>query len=214
MSKRYKNEKAKSSVVFKIILAIILIPIVLCSLIILIKGTLFPDKIPDVFGIKPMIVMSNSMESYISRGDLVFVKITKGEDLKKQDIIAYRLEGENYVITHRIVDIKQEDGEYKFETKGDNNNSSDGTLVRYKEVEGKYINKIPKLGAILMFLQDPKGLVIILLIVLIVGMLWINAAKDDEEVDNNRRNKDYGDDNKYTRRNDDRFEVESRKTKH
>lgn len=214
MSKRFKNEKASGSIIFKIILAIILIPVVLCSLIILIKGTLFPDKIPDVFGIKPMIVMSDSMESYISRGDLVFVKITKGEDLKKQDIIAYRLEGENYVITHRIVDIKQENGEYKFETKGDNNNSSDGTLVRYKEVEGKYINKIPKLGAFLMFLQDPKGLVIVLLIVLIVGMMWINAAKDDEKEDNYRKNKDSNDDNRYTRKNDDRFEIDNKKTKH
>jgi signal peptidase len=214
MSKRFKSEKANGSIIFKIILAIILIPIVLCSLIILIKGTLFPDKIPDVFGIKPMIVMSDSMESYISRGDLVFVKITKGEDLKKQDIIAYRLEGENYVITHRIVDIKQENGEYKFETKGDNNNSADGTLVRYKEVEGKYINKIPKLGAFLMFLQDPKGLVIVLLIVLIVGMMWINAAKDDEKEDNYRKNKDSNDDNRYTRKNDDRFEIDNKKAKH
>lgn len=217
MSKRFKEGRTKGGIIFKILLAIVVLPIVICSLMVLVKGILFPDKIPDIFGYKPLIVVSNSMENYISKGDLVIVKMVGKNDLQKQDIIAYRLEGQNYVVTHRIFDIKEEDGQIKYQTKGDNNVTPDGDLIKFNEVEGKYVTKISKLGNFLLFMQDPKGLVIMLLVVLVIGLIWINAAKDDDDTRRKNNRNDFEEDSnskRYTRANDDRFEVNERKPKH
>ncbi len=193
MSKRFKEEKTVGSVLFKILLCIVVLPIVLCSLIVLVKGIAFPDKIPDVFGYKPLMVVSHSMEDYINKGDLVIVKMVDKSNLQKQDIIAYRLEGQNFVVTHRINDIKEVDGEIKYQTKGDNNSTPDGDLIKFSEVEGKYVTKIPKLGNFLLFMQDPKGLVIMLLVVLVIGLIWINSAKDDDDVKRKKARNEFED---------------------
>ena len=217
MSKRFKEEKTVGSVLFKILLCVIVLPIVLCSLIVLVKGIAFPDKIPDVFGYKPLIVVSHSMEDYINKGDLVIVKMADKNDLQKQDIIAYRLEGQNFVVTHRINDIKEVDGEIKYQTKGDNNSTPDGDLIKLSEVEGKYVTKISKLGNFLLFMQDPKGLVIMLLLVLVVGLIWINAAKDDDDIKRKKagnESEDSDSSKRYTRTNDDRIDTNQRMPKH
>ena len=57
--------------IIKMIVAIIAIPILTISIMIIYKANKYPDKIPDIFGIKPMIVLSGSMEAKIHTGDLV-----------------------------------------------------------------------------------------------------------------------------------------------
>ena len=63
-----------------------------------------PEKIPSIFGYKPFIVLSGSMEAEIYKGDLAIVKNVDATTLKKNDIIAFRDE-EGYVVTHRIVKV-------------------------------------------------------------------------------------------------------------
>ena len=115
-----KENKRKSDIPF-IIFLIICIPILIINLIIIIKGNMNPDKVPDVFGYKPFAVVSGSMETSINVGDLVIAKkIDSDKSLKNGDIIAFRT-SDNYVVTHRIVETKDENGKRYFTTKGDNN---------------------------------------------------------------------------------------------
>lgn len=158
-----------------LIMLLILIPILIINLVIIYKANKYPNDIPEVFGYKPLIVMSGSMETSIYTGDLIFVKEVAPETLKVGDIIAFR-EDDDYVTTHRIVGIKDVDGEKCFETKGDNNNASDQNLVEFNNVEGIYVYRIKGLGNLLVFLQKPLGLAVVLLIILIVGLITFSIS--------------------------------------
>lgn len=148
------------------------------TIFLLVAGTIvykayrYPDRVPDIFGIKPMIVLSGSMETSIYTGDLVFTKMVDTSTLKVDDIIAFRNENDK-VTTHRIIEIVNDNGIKKFKTKGDNNNTEDANLVALDDVEGIYIGRIPKVGNFLLFMQKPIGLIVVLLIILVIGLLWL-----------------------------------------
>ena len=67
-----KHNKGKFDLPFMVFL-IICIPILVINLIIIIRGNMNPDRVPDVFGYKPFAVVSGSMETSINVGDLVIV---------------------------------------------------------------------------------------------------------------------------------------------
>lgn len=172
--KEKKNGGIISKIVGAIVTLVLLSSIIICGMI-MIKANKYPDKIPDIFGYKPMIVLSGSMETSINTGDLVFVKVVEPSTVKVGDIIAFRNET-NTVTTHRIIDITTQDGKRMFQTKGDNNNVADANLVSESVLEGIYDFKIAKLGDVLMFLQRPIGLAIVLLVILIIGLIWLYIA--------------------------------------
>lgn len=168
-----RNSKAQKKIsigqIVKIIIFVIAIPLLFFAVDIMYKSVKYPDKVPDVFGIKPMIVLTGSMEAEIYAGDLALVKEVDPSTLKENDIIAFRNE-ENKVTTHRIVEIVSEGTETLFRTKGDNNNVEDSNLVKTTSVEGIFVARIPKIGSFLMFMQQPIGLAVVLLVILVVGL--------------------------------------------
>ena len=154
----------------KIIIITILAIILLINISIIAQTKLKPNLVPNIFGFKPFIVLSGSMESKINVGDLVFVKEVNPNELKVGDIIAFR-DSEDIVTTHRIVDIETKDNELCFVTKGDANNANDDGIVYSNMVEGKYQTKIAKLGNAILFIQEPIGFVVMLMSILIICLL-------------------------------------------
>lgn len=73
-----------------IIIIILLLPILFVSSAILINSIIYPDEIPSFFGWKPFIVLSGSMETEIFPGDLAIVKDEGVENLKVDDVIAFK----------------------------------------------------------------------------------------------------------------------------
>ena len=159
----------KLNKVVSIIILIILIPILFVNGVILVNSFMHPDEIPSFFGWKPFIVLSGSMETEIDAGDVAVVKETDTASLKKGDIIAFK-SGE-IVITHRIYDIIQEEGETRYITKGDNNNAEDNGYVLPEQIEGVYQFKISRLGNIEMFIQTPIGMIVCLSVPFIILVL-------------------------------------------
>ncbi len=155
--------------IIMIVVLIILLPVLFINIIILANSFIHPDKVPSFFGWKPFIVLSGSMESQIYPGDIVVVKEVDTNSLKKDDIIAFR--EENIVITHRIIDIIEENGIKKYVTKGDNNNTKDSGYVTQEQVEGIYKFKIGRIGNLAIFIQTPIGIVVCLSIPLILLIL-------------------------------------------
>lgn len=171
--------KDKRSKILTILAVIILVPIILINLSIIIQANTDKDKVPSVFGYKPFIVLSGSMESSILKGDLVIVKITDPTTLEVDDIIAFRDE-QDTVTTHRIIEIVTNDGVPYFVTKGDNNDSQDQNLVAYEDVEGIYQLRIPKVGNIFMSLSEPTTIIIIVLgITVIFGLGFYTSMKKE-----------------------------------
>ena len=177
-----KNKIGVVSKIFKIIFFTIAIIILLIAGTIMIKANINPDKVPDIFGYKPMIVLSGSMETSIHTGDLVFVKMVDTTTLKNGDVIAFRNE-ENTVTTHRIIEIIYENGKQYFKTKGDANTAEDLSLVEMEDVEGIYVGRLAKVGNFLMFMQKPIGLCTVLLTILVIGLIWLYLVnkKDEKE---------------------------------
>lgn len=155
--------------VVSILILIILLPILFVNGVILVNSFIHPDEIPSFFGWKPFIVLSGSMETEIYAGDVAVVKETDISSLKKGDIIAFK--SGDIVITHRIYDIIQEDGETKYITKGDNNNAEDNGYVLPEQIEGIYQFKISRLGNLAMFVQTPVGMIVCLSIPFIILVL-------------------------------------------
>lgn len=112
----------------KKILKIIIIIIFIIVGVIIIKNK---NSINNNLLFRTLIVKSNSMYPILSKGDIILIK--KSINYKKGDIITY--EDENFLITHRVIEIKDN----YFCTKGDNNNSEDNDLISLENVKGKVI---------------------------------------------------------------------------
>ena len=149
---------------------ILFIIIMTLGITIVYKSYSEPNKIPSVFGWKPFIVLSGSMEDTIMPGDLILTKEIDVSELKEGDVISFRT-NKYTVITHRIINIVDEEGERKYYTKGDNNNSADRDPVCNDQIEGIYRYRISKLGAIALNLQKPFGIVICIAFPLIIVLI-------------------------------------------
>ncbi len=145
----------------------ILVPILLVNLSIMFQANTNKDKIPSVFGYKPFIVLSGSMETDIRVGDLIITKKVDPTTLKIGDVIAFR-DPENTVTTHRIIEEVTCQTGVCFITKGDNNSSQDQQLVELDDVEGIYIARIPAVGNMLKSLSEPATIIIVVLAITVV----------------------------------------------
>lgn len=175
-----KMQKIKKAI--SIIVILILIPILLISIVILVDSHTHPNEVPSFFGWKPFIVLSGSMETQISAGDIVVVKEIDKNELKKGDIIAFK-DG-NIVITHRIDEVTEIDGKTQYITKGDNNNTQDIGYVSPEQIEGVFKFKVSRLGNLAMFIQTPLGMIVCLSIPIIIIILLQTAdsKKEKEEL--------------------------------
>ena len=167
--------------VLKTLFIILLSVILIMNVYIIIQTKTNPDKVPSMFGYKPFIVLSGSMEKEINIGDLVFVKQVDVKDLKVNDIIAFR-DNENLVTTHRIIKEIKLNNQRCFRTKGDSNNTQDQEVICGKQIEGKYQGKIAKVGKMIMFIKEPIGFTVIMLSILIISILiyFISSKKIDK----------------------------------
>lgn len=147
------------------ILYILIIPIILFNFILIIKSFINPNKIPDFLGYKNFVIISRSMEPTIKKGDAIFIKETSQSDIKINDIISFKDNGE--ITTHRIIAIVEENGIKKYKTKGDNNNNEDKDLVLYENIEGKYQFKLEGFGNVIEMLKSKITLIVFIIIVCI-----------------------------------------------
>ena len=154
-----------------IVISVLVLLVILIGIVFVQKKT-NPDEIPTILGYKPFIVLSGSMETELYKGDLAIVKNVDVNDLKVNDIIAFK-DTDNYIVTHRIVEIIKDNGVTKFVTKGDNNNIKDSGYVEEDNIEGIYINKISGFGNVLLFMQKPSTLIVTLIIIAVGGTIFI-----------------------------------------
>ena len=173
MAKEKTSVSHKVLTVIGTILCIILVPILAVNLTLIVKSYTNAEEVPDIGGYLPMIVLTDSMYPEIESGDLIICHTIKAEDVKVDDVISFFDPAGNgtSVVTHRVIEIVEEDGEIKFRTKGDFNNTEDKELVPAENLVGIYQSRIAGAGKIAMFMQNTAGLIIcvVLPIVLLVG---------------------------------------------
>lgn len=172
-----QEEKAsalhKTLTIVGTVLCVILLPILIINLTLIVKSYTNKDAVPDVGGYFPLIVLTESMEPAIDAGDLIICRTVEAEDVAVGDVISFFDPAGNgtAIVTHRVIEIVNEDGVEKFRTRGDNNNTEDKVLVEAEDLVGTYMSRIPGAGHVAMFMQTTTGLVVcvFLPILLLIG---------------------------------------------
>lgn len=179
-----------------ILIYIILIPILIYNISLIIQAVIKTSETPNFLGIKTYVIISGSMKPSLQIGDIVIVKKVAQNELKQGDIISYR-QGQS-VITHRIAEVIDKEGEVEYKTKGDNNNAEDSGTVSYEMIEGKVVKHILQVGKIAIILQK-KGTIIFIILILYIYILYSSPIKKKralrklkrEEFESKRLEKEY-----------------------
>ncbi|MBR5453251.1 MAG: signal peptidase I [Clostridia bacterium] len=173
MNKDKTSAAHKIFTVIGTVMCIILIPILIMNLTLIIKSYTNRDEVPSIGGYLPLIVLTDSMYPEIKSGDLIICHTVSAEDVKEKDVISFFDPAGNgtSIVTHRVLQVVNEDGKLSFITKGDNNNTEDKKPVPAEKLVGVYKTRIPGAGHIAMFMQSTTGLIIcvVLPIVLLVA---------------------------------------------
>ena len=175
MSKKNNSEKLhKTLTVVGWILCVLLVPILIVNCTLLVKSFINKDDVPDFGGTLPLIVLTDSMYPDIKSGDLIICKTVKAEEIKKDDVISFYDPAGNgtSVVTHKVVEVINEDGKLSFRTRGINNNTDDRLAVPADKLIAEYTGvRIPGAGNLAIFMQSTAGLLVcfILPIILFVG---------------------------------------------
>ena len=180
-TKKAADNKQKVLTIIGIILCLILLPILIINVTLIAKSYIHADEVPSVGGKFPMIVLTDSMYPMIESGDLIICNTAEAEEIAEGDVISFYDPMGNgvSVVTHRVLEIVNENGEVSFRTKGDNNNAEDQALVPADSLIGIYQTRIPKVGHVAMFMQTTTGLIVcvVLPIVLLVGYDMLRRRK-------------------------------------
>ena len=173
MTKEKTSTTHKVLTVVGTVLCVILVPILIFNLILITKSFTNKEEVPNVGGITPLIVLTDSMVPEIYSGDLIICGSIEAENVKLGDVISFFDPAGNgtSVVTHRVIEIVEEDGKLFFRTQGDNNNTEDKELVPAENLVGVYKMRIAGAGHIAMFMQSTAGLIVcvVLPIILLVG---------------------------------------------
>ena len=142
-----------------------------------------------LFGLKPFVVLSGSMEPEYHVGSLIYVKSVDYKTLQAGDDITYTLD-KDAVVTHRIIEVlvDEEDPEtLRYFTQGIANDVPDGTSVHYRNIIGKPVFTIPYLGYVSNYIQNPPGMYVavaagaILILLVFLPDIFADDKKEKEK---------------------------------
>lgn len=135
---------------------------------------------PMVFGIRPYIVLSASMEPTIMTGALGYINTKADIDtITTGDIVAFETgsEKEKVTVIHRIY---KDNGNGTYVTKGDNNDSEDFATLYKSQIVGKVVFSIPYIGRLTSLLQTKQGIIVAVGLTLLgfISSFLTDAADD------------------------------------
>ena len=149
------------------------------AFLLVVGGILVCDKYvnkslaPSVFGYSQFIIATGSMEPEISAGDMIIVK--KTGDYEVGDVITFFMDGSVISTTHRIIEIRVENGKTIYITKGDANNAPDPG-VPAENVVGEVVATLSGVGLFFEWVKTTQGIVcVVLLAGIIVALILIKV---------------------------------------
>ncbi len=129
----------------------------------LIAVLLLVSTFPITGNFKVLTVLSGSMEPAVKTGSVVVVKPAAA--YRAGDIITFgEISRTKTPTTHRIYEIRSENGVNIFTTKGDANNAPDARDIRQNEIAGKVMFSVPYLGYAISAAKKPIGFILIIVI--------------------------------------------------
>ena len=135
--------------------------------------------VPKLCGGMSLTVLTGSMEPGINPGDVAVTRgidIVSASELKIGDVIAFLPYADNsMMVTHRIIARSVGQEGVGFVTKGDNNNAEDPwNPVSDKQIRGKVMYVIPKIGYVKQWLGSSTAWLIPGIAVVLIGYAVIS----------------------------------------
>ena len=191
MEKQQASPLHKVLTVIGTVLCIILIPILIINCTLIIKS-FTSEEVPSVAGKLPLIVLTDSMYPVIQSGDLIIFSTAQPEEIEAGDVIAFFDPAGNgtTIVTHRVLEVTELDGQTAWRTKGDNNNTEDRLLVTGEKLVAVYEGtRLAGFGNVALFMQTTPGLIVCVVcpILLLVGYdmirrrMYVMANKQDTD---------------------------------
>lgn len=172
-----KTLKSVINIVVDVIVVLILIISVLVAALSLTSRT---SGVPNIFGVAPLSVQSDSMKGTLEVGDLIFSEVTNDPNYKYEegDIVTFPIliDGVSTLNTHRIVEVIEDENFTYYRTQGDNketNPEPDTDLQTASTILAKYSgNKIGGLGNFLTFIRTQLGFFLCVLLPMILFFIY------------------------------------------
>lgn len=131
---------------------------------------------PYIFGYKPLVVLTGSMEPTFKTGSIIYYKTVSKNEIKEGDIITFK-SGDS-LVSHRVNKIEN----YIYETKGDANNTVDANRIEFSDIVGKDTNiNIPYVGYYVKYINDHMYILIIVAVVLVLDFILSNIKINNEK---------------------------------
>ena len=167
----------------KLIGWVILVPALLlltANVTLFAQSVIRPGVVPRFFGLSPLVVHSGSMLPTLQLDDVVIVKKVRDlTDIAVGDIVTYKFPDMDIAVTHRVTVIEDHGGKRYFTMKGDYNPGEDVQPVPEDYIVGRYVGKIPRIGALVVSLRKPLVLALCvagpLVLFLVIDMLRRHA---------------------------------------
>lgn len=195
------HKKTNRSEVFKLLSTIlswtIFVILVICACFLLYYFIAMRVYVAKGSGYEPKFslytIISPSMVPNINVYDVVVdVRVDNPEDIEINDVITFNStipELHGSTITHRVIAInKDSEGNYYYQTKGDNNLVDDGIKVPFESIVGKVALRIPKLGNVQKLLATKTGWIIIITLIAVAILVKDMIRLIRERVNNSLEN--------------------------
>lgn len=162
---------------------IVVVILVVSILVVILSLTSKSSGVPNLFGIAPITVVSNSMEDTLKVNDLIFCESRTDkayDDYEVGDIVTFyqQIDGEDRLNTHRIVEVTKDknNGISYYKTQGDNKDTNpepDKELKTGADILAKYTgNKIGGVGAFFSFIRTQLGFFLVILLPMIIFFVY------------------------------------------
>ncbi len=140
----------------------------------------------SVGGIRVFTIISNSMLPYYEPGDILILKEENPNNIMIGDNVTYmgkKGQVKGLVVTHKVIDRREEEDKYYFTTQGTNNEIADPEIDE-SQIYGKVVYKTVLLSALCKIMLKPAGYYILFMLVALVVSYQIVSTifnKDEED---------------------------------
>lgn len=127
--------------------------------------------LPRLLGWRTVTVMSGSMSPSYRVDAVLAIDSVDPDDVREGDVIAFEVESDRPLVTHRVVAIEHGATGLSFVTKGDANEEADSHAVAASAVRGRVVFGVPYLGLFVRAVNNPLGFGLLLVLpgVMLIG---------------------------------------------
>ena len=176
--------KIENNIIFKVVRAVLYAFVALLLVVIIVQKVTKNNL--SIGGVRIFMIISESMRDEYQIGDILVAKKVPAEQINIGDNVTYlgeKMQLKGLIITHKVVEKRQINGETYFVTRGLSNNVSDPE-IRYDQIYGKVIYKTIFLSFIAKLMNNQLSYYILFtLVALIISIEIVSSLfmSDDEK---------------------------------